>query len=625
MPNARRPTGVTSLFWVFLVSLIGVALVAPRPVLAHTEFLDPSIAYQFSARLVDAKTIEIHYQIADGYYLYRDRFKFATDTGSAVLGAPAFPKGEVKYDQTFNKNVEEYRRQVTIRVPVKGSGAFTLISVSQGCADAGLCYPPQQARATFDLASAGLKSDPSSPPATRRPSDDARSTSSTQMSRIQDALAGGNLAWIALLFIGFGLALAFTPCVLPMLPILSSIIAGDANRFDDANSSEHPRRPVLDRARGLALAVAYSLGMALVYTALGVAAGLAGEGLAATLQTPIALWSFAIILLLLALSMFGFYQLQVPPALQARLTHWSGRASGGRLAGVFIMGALSALIVGPCVAAPLAGTLLYISQTRNGWIGGTALFSMALGMSVPLLVLGVSEGAFLPRAGAWMESVKRFFGAMLIAVAIWMVSPVIPAWVEMIAWGSLFIVSSVYLHVFDPLPAPASGWRRLWKGVGVLLLLTGAAQIVGVATGSRDILQPLDRLGTAQEGIGDARPTSLAFVRVRSSAELDARLGASGKPVMLAFSAQWCVACKEMDHTTFSDARVQKRLSEFELLEADVTDNTIDDQALLKRFGLYGPPAFLFFDSAGQPIPAATVIGYEDAQTFLNDLTRIVS
>jgi len=606
-------------------SLLWVILVAAGPASAQAEFLDPSVAYQFSAQLQDGKTAEVHYQIADGYYLYRDRFKFTTDSGSVTLGPPIFPKGELKYDPTFNKTVEEYRKEVTIRVPLQGNGPFTLVSTSQGCADAGLCYPPQQARARLDLTPAAGKPGTVDQAVTPKPFISGIE-SSAQMSRIQEALRGGNLAWIAVLFVGFGIALAFTPCVLPMLPILSSIIAGDADSDEDGDTAERPRRPVLDRARGFALALAYSLGMALVYTALGIAAGLAGEGLAAALQTPIILWCFAVILLLLALSMFGFYQLQIPRTIQARLTHWCGRAAGGRLAGVFIMGALSALIVGPCVAAPLAGTLLYISETRNGWIGGTALFSMALGMSVPLLVLGVSEGALLPRAGAWMESVKKSFGALLIAVAIWMVSPVVPSWAEMLAWGSLLIISSVYLHVFDPLPAHASGWGKLWKGVGVLLLLAGAAQILGVATGSRDILQPLNQLVPAQR-VGGSGPltTRLPFERVHSSAELDARLRSSTKPVMLSFTAQWCVSCKEMDRLTFSDARVSKRLSDFVLLEADVTDNNADDRALLRRFGLFGPPGFLFFGPGGQPIPAATIVGYEDADTFLRNLTKITS
>jgi thiol:disulfide interchange protein DsbD len=615
----RRPLSWRALL--AAIALFGCALAAS----AETPFLDPSEAFRFSARLVSDNTVEVHYHIADGYYLYRERFRFVAEPGSVTLGEPVFPKGEIKFDETFNKNVEHYRHDVTVRIPVQGHGALALVSTAQGCADAGLCYPPQESRAQFSI---GAAQAPASGPAGAMPLPggalEEAGESKPGFTSVQAALQSGNLLWIAALFVGLGLTLAFTPCVLPMLPILSSIIAGSA---DDTPASETSGpRLVLDRARGLVLALAYAMGMALVYTALGVAAGLAGQGLAASLQTPVVLWAFAAVLVLLSLSMFGFYHLQMPAPIQHRLSMWCGRAEGGRIVGVFFMGALSALIVGPCVAAPLAATLLYISQTRNGWIGGTALFSMAVGMSVPLLILGVSEGALLPKAGPWMEAVKKFFGALLIAVAIWMVSPVVPTWAQMLAWGTLFVVSSVYLHVFDTLPVTASGWARLWKGVGVMLLLGGAAQIVGVATGGRDVLQPLAQLaGRTPVGAVDpaaALTSSAAFEKVHSVRELEARLEGAKKPVILVFSAQWCVACKEMERFTFTDARVASRMNAFTLLEADVTENNAEDQALLRRFNLFGPPGILFFDAAGRPVSGATVIGYQDAETFLTSLSR---
>ncbi|MEO8937374.1 MAG: protein-disulfide reductase DsbD, partial [Burkholderiaceae bacterium] len=477
---------------------------------ADAAFLEPDQAFRFSARTVDANTIEVKYGIADGYYLYRERFKFALDpaaSGGATLGEPVFPKGEIKFDETFQKDVEHYRNEVVVRMPVSGAtGPFTLLSTSQGCADAGLCYPPQVAKATLTIAGA--------------PGGDPPRASLDDSSRIQSVLMGGNFGWIALLFFGLGVLLAFTPCVLPMVPILSSIIVGRAGRRDP-----------LTRGAGLMLAVAYSLGMALVYTLLGVAAGLAGEGLAATLQTPWVLGAFAALLVVLSLSMFGLYELQVPVRLQTRMAQWSGKlgasaerpgtgSSTGRFAGVFAMGALSALIVGPCVAAPLAGTLLYISQTRNVVIGGVALFALAVGMCMPLLLIGLSAGSLLPRVGAWMITVKHFFGVLLIAVALWMVSPVLPTWIAMLAWATIAIVAAVFLRVFDTLGPDARGIARIGKGVGVLLLLAGAVEFVGLATGGRDVLQPLGHLAQRGGAARTADAVAPPFQTVKSVAEL---------------------------------------------------------------------------------------------------------
>jgi thiol:disulfide interchange protein DsbD len=293
--------------------------------------------------------------------------------------------------------------------------------------------------------------------------------------KIARSLRSGKLLIILPLFFLLGLGLAFTPCVLPMLPILSGIIVGEGAQ--------------VTRARGLLLAATYALGMAVVYTLLGIAAGLAGEGLAAALQNPWVLSAFALLMVALALAMFDVYQLQMPAAVQSRLTQASGRQSGGKLIGVFIMGALSALIVGPCVAAPLAGALVYISQTRDVVVGGSALFALAIGMSVPLLLLGVSAGALLPRAGAWMNAVKRFFGVLMLAVALWMVSPVIPAAVQMLGWAMLGIGYGAYL-----LWAGKGGWFA--RALGIFLLALGVLQLIGIASGGRNVLTPLAHFDT---------------------------------------------------------------------------------------------------------------------------------
>jgi thiol:disulfide interchange protein DsbD len=443
------------------------------------------------------------------------------------------------------------------------------------------------------------------------------------MASIQSALQGGNLFWIAVLFVGLGLLLSFTPCVWPMFPILSSIIAGDAGLCKPGASLSNI---TVTKMRGFLLAIAYSLGIAAVYTGLGIAAGLAGEGLAQELQRPPVLIGFALVLVALSLSMFGVYQLQMPAAWQSRLSAVSGRAEGGRFIGVFFMGAVSALVVGPCVAAPLAGVLLYISQTHNVWIGGTALFSLAIGMCSPLVVLGASEGVLLPKAGAWMEAVKGVFGVLLLAVAIWMASPVLPPALGMIFWALLFVVSAVFMHAFDALPKTASGWQRLWKGVGLFLFVVGVAQVIGATTGAVDPLKPLANVALHEGGErGVARASQLPFEEIHSIAELDARLAHADKPILLDFTAEWCVACREMERNTYSDQRVAKKMGEFVLLKADVTANSEDERALMKRFSLFGPPGIILFAQDGKPLEGAAVIGYQDPDTFLSSLSRAVS
>ncbi len=428
-----------------------------------------------------------------------------------------------------------------------------------------------------------------------------------ESSRIGSALASGSLLSIIPMFVLFGLLLAFTPCVLPMIPILSSIIVGQGER--------------VSRGRGLALAVVYSLGMALVYTAFGVAAGLLGQGLAASLQNPWVLSVFALLLVVLSLSMFGFYELQLPSSLQSKLSNTSGKLQGGHFIGVFVMGGLSALIVGPCVAAPLAGALLYISQTGNAFIGGVALFALAAGMSVPLLIVGFGAGTLLPKAGGWMDGVKYFFGVLLIATALYMITPVLPNWLLMLAWAALLLVSATFLRVFDRLPDNASGWTRLFKGLGLVLALAGAALVVGLAAGKRDILQPL--AGVAGGGVagsaGAASVPAAQFQRVKTLAALDQAVASSTKPVMLDFYAAWCVSCKEMEHFTFTDPAVARQMAGMTLLQADVTSNNADDKALLKRFQLFGPPGIIFFKDGKE---VGRVVGFEDAKTFLASMRR---
>ena len=604
-----------------LVMLLGLAAV---PATAAEDFLPPEQAFRFEARALDARNVEVAFTVANGYYLYREQFAFAAEDASARLGPAQIPPGKVKFDETFAKNVETYRGRVVIRVPVEAApAAFTLTVTSQGCADAGLCYPPMQSAARVQLVGFGgdgrvsVQAAEGNVAAATTP---AGSSGSSGDGGIDGALRSGHW-WLVLgVFFGAGLLLSFTPCVLPMLPILSSIIVGQSGGSTS-------------RSRGFGLALAYSLGMALVYTALGVAAGLAGEGLAAALQNPWVLGGFALMLAALSMSMFGFYELQLPAALRDRLDAGASRFKGGRWAGVFAMGGLSALIVSPCVAAPLAGALLYISQTRDVLLGGSALFALAAGMSVPLLLVGASAGALLPRAGAWMESVKRFFGVLLLGVAWWILSPVLPASVGVAGWGLLLLMSASLFGAFDRLGESAGAGNRLGKAFGVALALLGAAQIVGAMGGATDPLQPLQRFaqkalpqgsGAAGAGAVTARAAvedAPRFQRVKDLTELDAAVRSAGRPVMLDFYADWCVSCKEMEHLTFNDPRVRARLDNLLLLQADVTQNSPADRALLKRFNLFGPPGILFFDAQGRELAAQRVIGYQDATRFLGSLT----
>jgi len=575
---------------------------------AADEFLDPAVAFKANARALDERTVEVSFEIAPGYYLYREQFKF--EASQATLGAVAVPPGKVKFDETFQKSVETHRGTLRIAIPVSQAGlSFPLSVTYQGCADKGLCYPPAQLKADVSLAGFGGNGSVTErpgremslgniPPAGERDVG-INTASATDSTSIDAALQSGRFWTVIGVFLVAGVLLSLTPCVLPMLPILSSLIVGQGQ--------------AVTRGRGLALAFSYSLGMALVYTALGVAAGLAGEGLAAALQNIWVLTAFAAGLVALSLSMFGAYELRLPSALTASLSQASGRLPAGRVASVFAMGGVSALIVSPCVAAPLAGALVYLSQTRDVWLGGSALFALAAGMSVPLLLLGASAGAWLPRSGAWMLNVKRGFGVLLLAVAVWTVQPVLPAWSALLLWGGLLILVSVLLW------AGHSG-QRSRRVAAVALAVFGVLQWAAAATGGADPLRPWAHWTRGADGSFDR---ALPFTMVRNVAELDAALLGAGRPVMLDFYADWCVSCKEMDRFTFRDPQVRKRLSGALLLKVDVTRNTGADRELLKRFSLFGPPGTLFFSADGVEIKRARVIGYQDTSRFLQTLDSV--
>jgi thiol:disulfide interchange protein DsbD len=577
------------------------------------DFLDPEQAFKLSVTALDDKTVEAAWVIAPGYYMYKEQFKAVAE--GATLGEPEFTKPETKFDETFQKTVEIYHDALRVRLPItRADGAFKLTVTGQGCAVKGLCYPPMTTTYSVRLNGPGgaaeiqrVEAADAAPTAEAAPAPVAAATPAADAKTsggdaVDQVLKSGRFWTIVGVFFVLGLGLSLTPCVLPMLPILSSIIVGSGEAT---------------RSRGLLLAASYSLGMALLYTALGVAAGLAGHGLAAALQTPWVLVVFALALALFSLSMFGAYELQLPSSLTGGLSTASQRMPAGKVLGVFIMGGISALIVSPCVAAPLAGALVYISQTRDVVLGGAALFALACGMSVPLMLLGASAGALLPRAGAWMDGVKHFFGMLLLAVALYTVQPVLPAALAQALWGALLVASSAMLGLFEAAAALSPlGWLR--KTAAVLAFAFGLMQLWGAASGGTDPLKPLAGLS---RGAAKTEDATVHFQRIASVAELDAALASAGKPVMLDFYADWCVSCKEMERDTFTDPAVRAKLAHALLLQVDVTANTPADKELLKRFNLFGPPGTIFFSASGQET-GKRVVGFQDAPTFIASLAE---
>jgi thioredoxin:protein disulfide reductase len=577
------------------------------------DFLPPDQAFGLDVIARDAHTLQANFSVTPSYYLYRDKINISSKDSAVRVTAVNLPKGEMKRDPNFGDTEvfhQSFQALITLDRTSDAANGVTLNAVYQGCSEEGLCYPPITKVLHVNLPS--VATGQLAPPVLTEAPPAPSQASISEGSQIARLFKSGNFWLIVSFFFGAGLLLALTPCVFPMIPILSGIIVGRGHKITHIHA--------------FILSLAYVLGMAITYAAAGVAAGFSGNLISNALQTPWVLGSFAAVFVLLSLSMFGLYDLQLPTALQSKLSETSNRLHGGHLSGVFVMGALSAIIMGPCVAAPLAGALLYIGQTHDAVLGGVALFVMALGMGAPLLLIGASAGVLLPKAGAWMESVKQFFGVMLLALAIWIIQPLLPISVQMLLWAALLIFSAMYLRALDALPHNSSGWHKLLKGIGLFALLLGAAYLIGGLSGARDILRPLGNIGRAEAQAS----TTLQFSRVKDIADLDQRIAKArgmasgqGQLVMFDFYADWCISCKEMERFTFSDEAVRAKLKPVLLLQADVTANSETDQAMLKRYGLFGPPGILFFDAKGNEMGDFRVTGYQDASQFLKTLQSI--
>lgn len=567
----------------------------------------PEQPFRFRAEVAAGDRLQLHWEIAQGTYLYQEKIKLSLENSPGVmLGEIQLPPAIIKrnalrVDGTIG-DVAVYYNRLDLTLPLARSAPepidITLRARFQGCADIGVCYPPHSDTVTLSLPALGT----AAVAAVAEPPP-------SEQDRLAALLAGGSI-WLTLaLFYGGGLLLALTPCVFPLVPILSGIIVGQGENITPM--------------RGFLLSLIYVLAMASAYALAGVAAGLSGFNPQTVLQNPWLLSGFALLFVLLALSMFGFYELQLPSHWQSRLSEVSNRQRGGTLVGVAIMGFLSALIVGPCVTPFFAGALIYVASSGDALLGGLAFFTLGIGMGTPLLIIGASAGALLPRAGDWMNTIKAIFGVLFLAVAIVLLERILPSAVSMVLWGLLLVISAIYMGALRHLPVEAGGWARFWKGLGVAILVYGILILAGAAAGGRDALQPLR--GTILSAGAEMEREDLPFRRILSVTDLERELASAGaqrRPVMLDFYADWCSSCKELERYTFSDPVVAEALRDFVLLQADVTANNADDHALLQRFGLAGPPAIIFYDRDGRELRHLRLIGFVGPAGFVEHIQR---
>jgi thiol:disulfide interchange protein DsbD len=562
------------------------------------DFPPPEEVFFPDVLAIDGNTVEVGFRIIPGYYLYRDKLSVRSLSDGVMAGQLELPEGKIKVDEFFGESEVYYNDVIGRLTLARATPDATQVELElgfQGCADAGLCYLPQTAVFSVELPAATAITDltalrPSVPPV-------------SEQGRLAKLITEANIGWVLITFFGLGLLLAFTPCVLPMIPILTSIIAGEGHRTSPM--------------RGFTLALSYVMGMALVYTAAGIVAAAAGAQLQATFNQPWVLILFSGFFVLLALAMFGGYDLQMPSGIQSRLASISGNQKSGTTIGAFIMGALSALIVTACVAPALIASLTVMAQSGDMVRGGLSLFAMSLGMGAPLLAVGAAQGHLLPRAGGWMVAVKASFGFMLLGLAIWMLSRILPGSITLALWAGLVFMAGVFMGGLTQLAADAPVSRKLGKGFGVLAVVYGLLLFLGALTGGSNPLKPLATINFGGTMVAEER--HIEFRRIKTVDDLDRELETAsslGKTAMLDFYADWCVSCIEMETYTFTDAGVQAALENTVLLQADVTKNDEQDQALLKRFGVFGPPTIIFFGTDGRQRHGYEVVGYMKAIDF---------
>lgn len=578
----------------------------------HPEFLDPEEAFIVSAKAVSENVINVQWQIADGYYLYKDKFQFSLQGNDLTITDVKLPEGKLKNDPDFGSvwvNYHDVDALLTIHRKEDAASTAELLVNYQGCKEDVLCYPPISKTLPINLIASAFAE------TTTGADGSAASKSETRQFSAQDAitehLSDGSVLKNILIFFGFGLLLALTPCVFPMIPILSGIIVGQGSS--------------MTTLRSFYMSLTYVFAMALTYAVLGVIAGSFELNLQAASQNIWVITAFSAVFVFLAFSMFGFYELQLPSSWHSKHSHASGKL-GGTLPGVAVMGVLSAIIVGPCIAPPLAGALLYISQTSDAVLGGLVLFAMGMGMGVPLIVIGTSEGKLLPKTGVWMETIKHIFGVLMLGVAVWFMERVLPGALALALWSLLFIVTAIYMGALDR-SERQSKWQGLWRGLGLAMLAYGLILMVGAASGGNNMFKPLQGLVNKDQA-GDVRSSALSFQTIKGVDGLQSVLDQAvneDKYVMLDFYADWCITCKEMEHEAFSDSRVHQMLSNVILLQADVTENDELDKALLKKFSLYGPPAILFFNKEGVEEKSHRLVGFLKTEDFLKHVNEVIS
>ncbi len=564
---------------------------------SYASPLPANQAFSFTTRIVDPNNFVVNWQIHPGYFLYKDRIHIKTgDTDRIQLGGVRWPNADTKTDK-MNRTYPIYRNSISVPVALLGKNpGEALISLAfQGCSDAGFCYPPQQAQLKVTI-DANLALSQISP--------DLSTTTTlhhnTRVTPADSVFTKHHWPMILLSFLGFGLLLSFTPCVLPMIPVLSGIIVGHG----------HP----ISLRRSFFVSLSYVLSMATTYAFFGALVALIGSNLQISMQSPWAIGLFSAVFVLLALSMFGYFELALPASWQQKLNRTANHHAGGHYAGAAIMGALSTLILSPCVTAPLIGALGYIAQTGNAAFGSLCLFFLGLGMGIPLLIIGTSAGSLLPRAGAWMNDIKALFGIALLVVAISLISRIIPPFITMLLWSSLLVFVGLYCGAFTAAPNKAR------QGLGILLLVYGLLILVGASIGSTNPWMPLKQIAT----IRNNPPKTFHPILIRTVADAKAALKETDKPVMIDFYADWCVSCKIIATTVLADQEVDAALESFTVLKIDLTKNTEANQDLLRYFNVVAPPTFLFFDKTGER-QEARMVGEIDKHDFLTTIKRLLN